>query len=39
MGQKLEIHAEANAGNTSGPHDESPHGGGRPSATPEHAGR
>jgi len=29
MGQKQNIHAEAKAENTSGPHDESPHGGGR----------
>jgi len=28
-GQQQTIHAEANAENTSGPHDESPHGGGR----------
>ena len=29
MGPKQKIRAEANAGNTSRPHDESPHGGGR----------
>jgi len=29
MGQKQKIHAEENAENTSGPHDESTHGGGR----------
>ena len=29
MGPKQRIQAEANAENTSGPHDESPHGGGR----------
>ena len=29
MGQKDHMYAEANAQNTSGPHDESPHGGGR----------
>ena len=37
MGQKQKIHAGANAENTSGPHDESPHGGeGRPKAAPPH---
>ena len=29
MGQKQKMHAESTAGNTSGPHDESQHGGGR----------
>ncbi len=29
IGQQQEIHAEADAGNTIGPHDETPHGGGR----------
>jgi len=29
MGQQQKIHAVADADNTSGPHDESPHGGGR----------
>jgi len=29
MGRKQKIHADANPENTSGPHDDSPHGGGR----------
>ena len=33
MGQAQKIHAEANAGNTSGPHDESLHGGAGGAAT------
>ena len=41
MGQKQKVHAEANAGNTSGSHDESPYGGeGRPeAAAPQHVAR
>ena len=50
MGPKQKIQAQANAENTSGPHDESPHGGGRrrrpppcgegrPKAAPHHVVR
>ena len=38
MGQQQKTHAEANAGNPSGPHDESPHGEGQVEGRPTSCG-